>query len=398
MKQSLLFLASLLLIFTACQKDKFDKLKTSELVVNVLYPETYSELQASGATVTITNMGDGSVKSAQTVSGKALFADMLPGTYTLSASKNLNASEAAQLTGIAEEVSLNAIQNNAVVSGGANASFELKLKGSTVGGLVFKEVYYTGSKTSSGGMYFSDQFMEIYNNATDTIYLDSLCIADVYGVSGLINPNNAPSPFQDDKDHVYANSIWRIPGSGKEHPLAPGESIIIAQDGVNHKDALLNPNSPVDLSKADWETYNERPDGRDLDAPEVPNLERVYFTGGFDWLVTVFGPGLVIFKADFTTLEKVPIPGVPYFEPRIKIPNAKIIDAFEALKDGESGSFKRIPEALDAGFVFAKDTYTAESFRRKTSRVINGRRVLQDTNNSSNDFEKLSTPTPKSFK
>lgn len=396
MKKFLVLFAGFLVFFTACNKDKFDKIKTSELTINVVYPETYSQSQATGVTVTVTSTSDGTVKSGTTVNGKATFAEVLPGTYTISASKNLSSTEAEQLTGIPKEISLNAIQNNAVVATGANASFDLKLQGSAVGNLVFKEVYYTGSKTPLGGMYFSDQFMEIYNNSTDTIYLDSLCIADVYGVSGLVNPGNPPSPFQNDKNNVYANSIWRIPGGGKDHPLAPGKSIIIAQDGVNHKDEALNPNSPVDLSTANWETYNERPDSRDADAPNVPNLERVYFTGGFDWLVTVFGPGLVIFKADFSSLEQVPIPGSS-LSPRIKIPNAAIIDAFEALKDGESAGFKRIPEGLDAGFVFAANTYTAESFRRKTSKTINGRRVLQDTNNSGNDFEKLATPTPRSF-
>ena len=195
---------------------------------------------------------------------------------------------------------------------------------------------------------------------------------------------------------MYLNNVWRIPGAGKDHKLAPGQSIIIAQDGVNHKDALLNPNSPVDLSGADWETYNERPDGRDADAPGVPNLERLYFTGGFDWLMTVFGPGIVIFKADFNSLEKVAIPGST-LDPRIRVPNAAVIDAFEGLKDAGSVAYKRVPAGLDAGFVHADDTYNMQSFRRKTSTTINGRKVLQDTNNSGADFEKLSTPAPKAF-
>ncbi|MNQ80536.1 hypothetical protein D3C85_955210 [compost metagenome] len=191
--------------------------------------------------------------------------------------------------------------------------------------------------------------------------------------------------------------MWRIPGTGRQHPLAAGASIVIAQDGVNHKEATLNPNSPVDLSNADWETYNERPDNRDADAPNVPNLEKLYFTGGFDWLLTVFGPGMVIFRTDdFSKLEKVAIPNSTLPE-RIKIPNSLVIDAFEALKDANSASYKRVPVALDAGFVYASDTYTAESFRRKVSNTVGGRIVLQDTNNSGNDFVKLATPTPKKF-
>jgi hypothetical protein len=123
----------------------------------------------------------------------------------------------------------------------------------------------------------------------------------------------------------------------------------------------------------------------------------VYFTGGFDWLITVFGPALVMFRTDdFAALEQVPVPDLPDgFAPRVKIPKTLLIDTFEALRDGESSSFKRIPAGVDAGFVFATDTYTGESFRRKFALAHDGRVILQDTNNSGNDFEKLSSPAPK---
>ena len=398
--KNLLFLTLFLtVLFTSCKKDNFEALVTSTVTVEAKYPTTYGQPLASAATVTMTNTTDGSVKTAVTnATGQAIFTEVLPGTYNITANKSLTAPEALPLTGINAAVTLNASQSGAIVIGSQNPKFQLQLRGGAVGGLVIKEVYYTGSKTASGGTYFSDQFMEIYNNATDTLFLDGLFIADIFGNAGLINATSLPTAFNTDKDNVYASSVWQIPGTGKQYPLAPGKSIVIAQDGVNHKDATLNPNSPVDLSKADWETYNERPDNRDADAPAVPNLVRTYFTGGFDWLVPVFGPGLIIFRGDFTKLEQVVIPGAAVtIPPRIKVPNTAIIDAFEALKDGNSVNFKRVTTALDAGFVFADDTYNMQSFRRKISATINGRRVLQDTNNSTNDFEKIALPTPKGF-
>lgn len=387
----------LVVVFASCKKDKFGDLAGATVTINVSYPAAYSKQAASGATITLTSTSDASVQTGTANdNGQVVFNDVLPGTYHINVNKSLSASDAAVLTGISTALSLNATQNNVVISNGQNPVYALQLQGSVAGSLLIKEVYYTGSRTASGGTYFSDQFVEIYNNSTDTLYLDSLCIGDVYGVSGLVNPTDVPSRFNTDKDNVYLNNVWRIPGTGKQHPLAPGKSIVIAQDGVNHKEAALNPNSPVDLSNADWETYNERADNRDADAPNVPNLERVYFTGGFDWLITVFGPGLVIFKADFAQLEQVAIPGSTLAS-RIKVPNTAVVDAFEALMDGNSGTFKRVPTALDAGFVFADNTYNMQSFRRKVSTTINGRRILQDSNNSGNDFEKLSKPTPRSF-
>ncbi len=399
MKRLLSIVVMLSIFFGACKKDKFGALVTSSVTVKAKYPGTYSQDFASGATITLTSIVDNSIKTATTnSSGEAIFSDVLPGNYSISANKNLSAAEALPLTGISAAITLNAIVNSAAIIGAQNPTFLLQLQGGTVGGLVIKEVYYTASQTPSGGNYFSDQFVEIYNNSTDTLYLDSLCIADIHGSAGLINPGSLPTPFNTDNANAYASNIWRIPGTGKQRPLAPGKSIVIAQDGVNHKDATLNPNSPVDLSNADWETFNERPDNRDADAPGVPNLERVYFTGGFDWLMPVFGPSLVIFKADFASLEQVPIPGAsPTATPRIKIPNNIVMDGVEFLRDGTSASFKRLPAALDAGFAFADGTYNKQSLRRKTSTTINGRRVLQDNNNSTADFEKIPLPTPKAF-
>jgi hypothetical protein len=382
----------------ACKK-RDNAVQTATVQVKVMYPDNYSEQNVANAEVKLTSKSIGSVFSASTSSsGIAVFQDVIPGTYDVTVTKALNGTEAQTLTGISQAITLNASKTDVVVSPVGGSTIELKLSGSAAGSLLIKEVYFTGSRTASGGTYFSDQFVEIYNNSTDVIFLDGLCISDIFGNSGLINATSLPSPFRTDADNSYASNVWRIPGTGKQFPLNPGTSIVIAQDGVNHKEATLNPNSPVDLSKADWETYNERPDNRDADAPGVPNLEKVYFTGGFDWLITVFGPGLVIFRTDdFSKLERLTVPGSISTTQYIKIPNTIVIDAFEALKDAGSTSFKRIPVALDAGFVFASDTYTSESFRRKTRTTINGRRVLQDTNNSANDFERLTKPSPKAF-
>ncbi len=390
----------------ACNRP--DPIPTVTVNVNVQYPVTYNQPAASGVRVTLTNTADGSSTTAVTGgTGQAVFADMLPDTYNVAASRSLTDAEVGTLTGIRQRVELSASQSGVAILEMPNPRvIDLRLSGSPLGNLVIKEVYYTASKTTAGGNYFSDQFVEIYNNSTDTVFLAGLCIADAYGVAGQINPTNQPTEFSSSsltqatfQQNVYVNNVWRIPGTGRQRPLAPGRSIVIAQDGVNHKAADLNPNSPVDLSGADWETFNERPDGRDADAPNVPNLERVYFTGGFDWLMPVFGPGLIIFRTDdFTALQQVAIPGASAtFAPRIRIPNALVIDAFEALQNANSSPFKRIPTALDAGFVFADDTYNMQSFRRKTSATIGSRRVLQDTNNSTGDFEKIARPTPKGF-
>lgn len=368
-----------------------DEVKPVSVIVKLSYPTEYTASAGLGIEAKLTSTtGGAEYTSTSSVSGEVVFTAVIPGTYSLTAMQSLDAAEALSVTGkFNEPVILNGQANINILANTPDQNFELTISGVPAGNLVFKEVYYTGVPN----FYFSDQFIELYNNSDEVIYLDGLCIADIYGVSGQINPSSTPSPFQDDVAHVYANSVWQIPGTGQQYALLPGQSIIIAQDGINHKEQ--NENTTVDLSDAEWETYNEREDNMDIDSPDVPNLTRLYFTGGFDWLVPVFGPGLVIFRTDnFEALEQTPIPGSTA-APRIKIPNSIVIDTFEGLRDAESGTFKRIPAGLDAGFVYASNTYTGESFRRKVATTVDGRKVLQDTNNNGNDFEKLVNPTPR---
>jgi hypothetical protein len=372
--------------------------QTFTLQVQVTYPATYASLAADGARVILSSTERGSADTVTASGGGiATFANVIPGTYTVSASRELAPADAELLTGVSQPLTLNALLPATSFLERPATLPALTLAGSRLGDLVIEEVYYTGSLTPSGGTYFSDQFTELYNNSTDTIYLDGLLIADVFGVSGQINPTNVPTPFQSDPNSVYVSSIWQIPGSGRQRPLAPGQSVVIAQDGINHRsDPNGNPASPVDLADADWETYNERPDGRDLDSPSVPNLTRIVHRGGFDWLLTVFGPGVVIFRSNnVAALDTVLVPGTTSTF-RTRVPNSAVIDAFEALQNGNSGAYKRIPAALDAGFVFASGTYTSQSARRKTARFVGTRRVLQDTNNSTNDFI-ITTPGPRRF-
>ncbi|TAE24100.1 MAG: DUF4876 domain-containing protein [Candidatus Kapaibacterium sp.] len=367
------------------------------LTVQVAPPQGFPASVATGVRLSLRNTDRGTTDTASTdAMGKAVFASILPGKYEVTGGRSLTAEAAQMLVGRSQAVTLSAFSSSATYNAAQTVNLTLQVAG--VGGLVIKEIYYTGSKTPSGGNYFSDQFVELYNNSADTIFTDGLCIADVYGAAGLINPDTRATEFRNDPNNVYVSSVWRIPGTGRQHPLAPGRSIVIAQDGANHGgDTTLNRNSPVDLSRADWETFNQRDDNRDIDFPNVPNLERLYFTGGFDWLLPVFGPTVVLFRTnDFAALERTPIPGAaPTIQPRIKIPRELVIDAVEALRDASSADFKRIAPILDAGFISASGTYTGESVRRRVQSTVSGRAVLQDGNNSSMDFQLLARPTPR---
>ncbi len=253
------------------------------------------------------------------------------------------------------------------------------------GRLVVEEFYYAGSPPMGGtDHYFSDQFVELLNDSAERITIGGLFIGDVYGLAGEINPGMDPDSYAADEEHVYLETVWRIPGAPADEILEPGQSVVIAHDGTNHA-----PFSTVDLSGADWEAYVDDSGGDD-DYPTVDNLERVFFNGGYDWLMTVFGPSFVVLELDdeedLEEFDEGP------WELR-RAPADAVIDGVEALMDGDSGDYKRLPDSVDAGFSYVSDTYSGESIRRRRL-ADDGPGALQDTNDSGADFEVVDQPQP----
>lgn len=378
----------------ACSDDP-TQVQTVDVRVQVEYPASYIQTSAADAQVILRSQETSQADTLMSDGGgEVTFENVVPGTYVISANRSLSAAESLQFTGIEEAVELNAlVSSQSISSNGGAQVFTLTLQGSAVGSWVISEMYYTGSPD----FYFFDQFFRITNNSTDTLYAGGLMLANIHGVSGQINPSSEPTPFQDDQDHVYAAAIWQIPGGAEDHPVAPGGSLVIAQQGINHRsDPDGNPNSPVDLGDADFEMYVDVPDSRDLDSPTVPNMEMVHRRFGFYALVTVFGPAIVLAEGDPESFEAVQIPGdSPTSPPVIRIPVENVLDGVEALQNGNSGSFKRIPASIDAGFVFTSGNYTAEAVRRRVQVETSDRIVYRDTNNSTSDFEVVDDPTPR---
>lgn len=369
---------------------------TVSYTVKVTYPDNYAETKATNTSVILTNSTTNATVTVVTnAEGVASFTDLLPGNYQLAASRTLTATEALTLTGVQTEVFLNAAATNLLIT--ADASLDVLLQGGKVGGLVFKQIFYNGTKTAAGGNYLTDQFYEIYNNSTEVIYADSLYIGESGGTPG-ISASSLPFAFSKTAGNVYLANVWMIPGTGKSHPIQPGASIVIASNAANHK-TDGNANS-IDLGAgiADFEGYVAAT-GRDVDNQAVPNMDLVYFASStFSWITSVYGPGMVIFKTkDFSVLQQLQEPGSTNARLYIEVPGTDIIDAFEGLANATAVNFKRFPVALDAGFVFCSTTYGGEAFVRKVTTTINGRRVLQDTNNTTADFTMTKTILPKGW-
>lgn len=423
----------------ACQKKDLGSTATPvNLNVAIAYGSEVSAigLRKDSSLIRITNSTSGTVKDAYTnTNGVANFESLAPGTYTITASITIGKNSYQQLSGTAvdEDVVFNGnITNQSITEQQTNITIPLVT--GRIGNLVFKQIYYAGSNTSSGAV-FRDQFFEIYNNSADTLYADSLCFAQIFGSNASkatypargylpnsqydwtqsigINDANANS------NYVYARTVFTIPGTGKDVPVYPGKSIIIAQTAQNHTapyvlndgttQGITNPALTIDLSKADFETYlvdykkaesatpsTFKPYKWDIDNPAVPNMI-VHYTTVNDMILDNNGrDGLILYRTNGAN-AKTAFPFYP--DPTVtaivsttnlyqQIPVKNIIDAVELQRVVENERVpKRLPNTLDAGPTnVTGGEYSSQSLVRKTARTVNGRRILQDTNNSANDF------------
>ncbi len=245
-----------------------------------------------------------------------------------------------------------------------------------VGDLLIEELSYSGAVPEGGtDHYYSDQFLELVNASDKLLDLSGVMLGDLFGVAGAINPGTRPDSFAASRpDEVVISSVWRFPEGAV---LGPGEQLIVAHDGTNHR-----PFSTVDLSGAAFETY-VADSGGDTDHPTVANMESVRFNGGYDWLVPVFGASIVVLAAD----AELGTEQGPYSE-LATAPADAVLDAVEALMDADSGAFKRLPEGIDAGFAWVDGIYVGQSLHRRRDGD-----AFVDTDNSGNDFE-VGVPDP----
>ncbi len=271
-------------------------------------------------------------------------------------------------------------------------------------GFVLAEIFCAGSKTQQGTAYFADTYFRIYNNTDRVLYADSLAIMETWFKTTSKNLDLNPDITN---DALTVMALYMIPGNGTDHPVPPGGSLLIANNAIDHSYAYP---SSFDLTKADFEWYDEstNPSITDIDNPDVPNLERYY-----SMTLTVWDPNtqgqdafaLVKIKTDKNTYlkeyrytyEYTVVPGVdiPPFTTTgdcYKIPNDWVVDAVNISIPG-AHQWLVTPPSVDAGWTHCSNFLFDDSrlglcVRRKVaSRTTDGRAILQDTNNSTNDFE-----------
>ena len=136
--------------------------------------------------------------------------------------------------------------------------------------LIIAEVFFTGTLLSSGNQYNGDDYVKLYNNTDHVIYADGITLFESkFTTTQKYNYNPDIMP-----EAMTVQALYTVPGNGTDVPVQPGEYLLLADTGIDHR--VANPNS-FDLSKADFEWYDisTKPNNMDIDGP-VANLDKWY--------------------------------------------------------------------------------------------------------------------------
>ena len=395
-----------LLVSSCKDDDKPVSLKEVQLNVTIEKPIDFPEavLSEPKAVLTETNTGNVYAVKPEQFTDNTFSIKVKEGNYTLQATAKMSYKTAQ---GILSETLLE-LATDMPVAGDKdteqkNVAFIYKGSASN---FVIEEIFFTGTQTPEGKQYDNDKYIRITNNSSATLYADGLAL--------LVSEFGSDEKIEAKPDimntAMAVSILYVIPGKGDEHPVKPGKSIILCQSAINHKND--NPNS-FSLEKADFEwlddhsfALSENPNN-----PNVPNMINYFDKENGVWAMynngyktyalakmqvsndEFFEKYKYDYSYDFILGDIV----VPYPNSCMKVPNAWILDAVNL---SNKADFQWIPvaAALDAGWTFAGDFVNdnsryGKSVRRKVEKEIDGRRILKDTNNSTDDFEPKAKPS-----
>lgn len=396
MQTKILIWAAAALAAVSCMEmgDAYAPAELNRLTVQAVYPEGTG--QREGATVTIENINGGGTYSMTTDRQAQATAHLPNGIYRV------------MVRDVDGEDIYNGTQDKVHVND-EDITLQLTLKHSRAGVLVIKELYTGGcSKAPQEGTWQSDTYAILHNNSLLTYYLDGLCL-------GTLSPYNATgnNHWLDAEGRLpetflpITQALLMIPGDGDDFPLEPGgDAVVCLRGAIDHtREYPLS----VNLNKSDYfvcydpalfpnTTYHPAPGDQ---VSQDRYLVIVIKTGQANaYTISNASPTFVIFRPQGTDIrsfvqDAANIPQEPGANDKaVAIPPAWVIDAVEVFDGRSSGNHKRLIDSIDAGYVTLSQPFKGHTVMRKRDQAASidlGFEVLQDTNNSSEDFYERET-------
>lgn len=291
--------------------------------------------------------------------------------------------------------------------------------------LIIQEVFYAGNYHVQGTQAFSvgttykdDAYIKIYNPTKETKYLDGLALLMTQFSSDAQLELSQSCDHRD--THVGVSTMIQFPGSGKEHAIPAGQSVLVARAAMDHtKDRPSGekgcPNS-FDLTQANfqWLTKEQIADEELPVNEKVPSLTMVYSDGSFfdqESRELSIAKGTGVLALAKIEVDKKELKGEAYewqcswnnaagghshgnSATFLKIPNKWIIDAVN-LCPKNGFKWYVINRALDKGWTNTNDPVSKERPNGKSLvRKHNGKSYV-DSNDSTVDFEEVEASVRK---
>lgn len=385
----IIYILSVIILAAACMAENPYKDGMYTLTVTTVWPQ--GDYDRTVAEIRVEDMNTGSrYVAVPDASGVAEFT--LPnGLYRI----NLSGQSGSDV--------FNAAVDRIVLSG-KDLAVDINVLISRAGSIVIKELYCGGcKKLPQEGDYQADQYFILHNNDYQVQYLDSLCF-------GTLSPYNSTgaNPWLADGNELpdflpIIQAVWQFPGDGDDFPLQPGEDAVICLRGaIDHTEQYplsVNLNRPeyfVCYNSTYFTNTMYHPAPGDQISPDR-YIDVVIKTGHANaYTVSNSSPAFVIFRAVGTTVQDfvdapdnvVQVPG-SNDDRVVKVPSEWVMDAVEVFDGRSANNQKRLLPSLDAGYVTQTNTFLGRSLMRNVDEeatVKAGYEVLEDTNNSINDF------------
>lgn len=389
MKKTFLLFTTICLL-TGCM-DMNDTTQPVTATIQLLAPDGFSNMNdMAGMTVTLQSETE-TATAVTDASGKAVFSDLAPDVYDISVATELTAEQYKAYTGMTpdskQHFTLTGTLNQQTMSHDTHVSLPLTvfLKQS----LIIGKVYPSNSRGNTA--YSAGKYIELYNNSDEEVDAAGLYI-------GLLESNSTIAyqvyPYEQAATPgiLHLKQVFRIPETTPVI-VAPGGTLLLVNSATNHS---TQNDYERDLTGADFEAkdINKKVPNNE----NVPALLQVYtnMSNVSNMNITQGGPSsLVIFRTgeDVTSWPTVYADGKTSGTLFLAMPASYVLDGVDILKNkaqtGVDINSKRLFQDIDAGYTNVESTTgtTGERLVRKTASITSdGRKVLQDTNNSTNDF------------
>lgn len=267
---------------------------------------------------------------------------------------------------------------------------------------IIEEVFFTGVLTMEGKNYNSGRYFKITNNTNKVLNTAGLLV-----MKSEFNPSLKNDNTPEIREEAFAVSgVLMIPTNlGKD--VQPGDFIVIADMAMNHKTTNI---PAFDLSKADYEFPNlDNPSLGQVDNPAVPDAKVIYTTMNFNmfflhnrgfesYAIARFPQGetaetwLANYKYDYQYLNQA---GNITKKSAYKVPNTWILDGVNCAVQAK-WLHNPLGSAIDnsytsCGTIDSDPERFGKTVRRKIIGTMeNGKPMYKDTNNSDQDFVKMS--------